>query len=70
LMRGLGYGAGYKYAHEVEGKVAEMQCLPDNLRERIYYEPTREGAEEGMGKRLKEIRRRSRTALKPDSPEK
>src|ERR1700686_2926263 len=32
LMKGLGYGQGYQYAHDVEGKVADMQCLPDNLR--------------------------------------
>src|SRR5215813_1749461 len=45
LMRGMGYGKGYKYAHDLEDKVANMQCLPDNLRERVYYEPTSEGIE-------------------------
>src|SRR4029077_401439 len=40
LMKGLGYGQGYKYAHDLEEKVAAMQCLPDNLREREYYQPT------------------------------
>ncbi|PYX39671.1 MAG: AAA family ATPase, partial [Acidobacteria bacterium] len=43
LMKGLGYGEGYRYAHDLEGKVADMQCLPDNLRDRVYYEPTNEG---------------------------
>ena len=28
LMKGLGYGQGYQYAHDVEGKIADMQCLP------------------------------------------
>src|SRR5205807_9034879 len=38
LMKGLGYGEGYRYAHDLKGKVADMQCLPDNLRNRFYYE--------------------------------
>src|ERR1700716_2144812 len=33
LMKGMGYGAGYQYAHDLEGKVADMQCLPDTLRD-------------------------------------
>jgi len=40
LMKGLGYGKGYQYAHDVEEKVADMQCLPDSLRGRVYYHPT------------------------------
>ena len=39
LMKGLGYGQGYQYAHDLEDKVADMQCLPDNLRDRVYYDP-------------------------------
>src|SRR4030088_1717455 len=37
LMKGLGYGKDYQYAHDVEGKVAHMQSLPDSLRDRTYY---------------------------------
>jgi putative ATPase len=58
LMKGLGYGQGYQYAHDLEEKVAEMQCLPDNLRNRVYYEPTNEGIEKRIRERLEEIRRR------------
>ncbi len=58
LMKGLGYGQGYQYAHDLEDKVADMQCLPDNLRDRVYYEPTSEGAEKRIGERLAEIKRR------------
>jgi putative ATPase len=58
LMRGLGYGQGYQYAHNVEGKIADMQCLPDNLRDRVYYRPTDEGEEKGIRERLEDIRRR------------
>ncbi len=58
LMKGLGYGQGYEYAHDIEGKVADMQCLPDNLRDRVYYQPTNEGLEKRIGERLEEIKRR------------
>jgi putative ATPase len=56
LMKGLGYGKGYEYAHDVEGKVADMQCLPDNLRDRVYYRPTNEGIEKRIRERLDEIK--------------
>ena len=58
LMKHLGYGTGYQYAHDLEDKVADMQCLPDNLRDRVYYHPTSEGVEERIRKRLEEIRRK------------
>jgi putative ATPase len=51
LMRDLGYGKGYQYAHDLEGKVADMECLPDSLRGRRYYEPT----DQGMERRIQEI---------------
>ena len=55
LMKELDYGKGYQYAHDVEGKVAEMQCLPDNLRDRRYYQPTNEGRERLLAQRMEEI---------------
>ena len=57
LMKGLGYGSGYQYAHDLESKVADMQCLPDNLRDRVYYHPTNEGVEKRIRERLEELRR-------------
>ena len=57
LMKAEGYGKGYQYAHDHEQKVADMQCLPDNLRERRYYHPTREGQEKRIAERMEEIRR-------------
>jgi len=57
LMKGLGYGKGYQYAHDVEDKVADMQCLPDNLRGRVYYDPTNEGVEKRLRERIEEIKR-------------
>jgi putative ATPase len=67
LMKGLGYGQGYQYAHDVEGKIADMQCLPDNLRDRTYYHPTNEGVEKRIRERMEEIKRRRSQAAQPDS---
>jgi putative ATPase len=67
LMKGLGYGRGYQYAHDVEGKVADMQCLPDGLRDRTYYRPSGEGVEKRIRERLEEIRRGRTSARKGSS---
>jgi putative ATPase len=67
LMKGLGYGQGYQYAHDVEGKIADMQCLPDNLRDRTYYHPTSEGVEKRIRERMEEIRRKRTQAGKSGS---
>ncbi|HTX40487.1 MAG TPA: replication-associated recombination protein A [Acidobacteriaceae bacterium] len=57
LMKALDYGKGYQYAHDVEGKVADMECLPESLAGRRYYHPTQEGREKMLTQRLEEIRR-------------
>jgi putative ATPase len=57
LMKGLGYGRGYQYAHDLESKVADMECLPENLRGRVYYQPTNEGIEKRIRERLEEIKK-------------
>jgi len=57
LMKGLGYGKDYQYAHDAKEKVADMQCLPDSLRDRVYYRPTNEGVEKRIRERLEEIKR-------------
>jgi putative ATPase len=67
LMKGLGYGQGYQYAHDVEGKVADIQCLPDNLHNRVYYEPTNEGVEKRIRERLEEIRKRRSSGTRDES---
>jgi putative ATPase len=56
FMKSVGYGAGYQYAHDLDQKVADMQCLPDNLKDRVYYHPTEEGIEKRIKARLEEIR--------------
>jgi len=55
LMKNVGYGDGYKYAHDFEEKVTEMQCLPDNLVGRKYYKPTDQGFEARIRARMAEI---------------
>jgi len=57
LMKELGYAEGYKYAHDEEGRIADMDCLPDSLRGRSYYHPTQEGREKQLAQRMEEIRR-------------
>jgi putative ATPase len=69
LMKGLGYGKNYQYAHDTEAKVADMQCLPDSLRDRIYYRPTNEGVEKRIRERLEEIKKLKQPAFtQPASP--
>jgi putative ATPase len=57
LMKDLGYGKGYRYAHDEAEAVSEMECLPDSLSGRRYYEPTPRGEEAGIGARLEAARR-------------
>jgi putative ATPase len=57
LMKNIGYGKGYQYAHDAEDKVADMQCLPDSLAGRNYYRPTDQGFEARLRQRLEEIRK-------------
>jgi len=56
LMREIGYGRGYQYAHDHEDKVTDMPCLPENLWGRTYYRPTSEGFEQRLQQRLEQIR--------------
>jgi putative ATPase len=71
LMKNLGYGKDYQYAHDSEAKVADMQCLPDGLRDRVYYRPTNEGVEKRIRERLEEIKRLKHPASShPSNPAK
>jgi putative ATPase len=67
LMKAFGYGQGYQYAHELEAKVADMQCLPDNLKDRTYYHPTDEGVEKRIKARLEELRKAKASSPRFDS---
>jgi putative ATPase len=61
LMKQLDYGKGYRYAHDEADAIANMDCLPENLRGRKFYEPTERGFEKEIKRRLDgwaEIKRR------------
>ena len=57
LMKDLNYGRDYQYAHDIEGRVADMACLPPSLAGRRYYQPTGEGREKLLAQRMDEISR-------------
>jgi len=57
LMKGLGYGRGYQYAHDAEDARVDQEHLPEALRDRQYYQPTERGLEAELGRRLAEWRR-------------
>ncbi len=73
LMKGLGYGADYDYAHDNADGLAAMSCLPDSLRSTSYYEPGRRGFEAELAERMAQIRRwherRQKTSGTPVSKE-
>ena len=54
LMRNVGYGKDYQYAHDHPGHFVEQDFLPPSLKDRRYYQPTEEGSEKEIVERLKE----------------
>jgi putative ATPase len=64
LMKQLGYGKGYQYAHNMEERVADMECLPESLAGRRYYHPTDQGMERRIKEVLEEIRARRQRVRK------
>jgi putative ATPase len=57
LMKDLGYGRGYQYAHDLEEQTAAMDCLPEALAGRRFYEPQEFGAEKEIKARLDRMRK-------------
>ena len=64
LMKDIGYGEGYQYAHDTEDKLTDMQCLPDSLADRVYYEPTSQGVEQRCRERLQQIKAWKKARMK------
>lgn len=60
LMSDLGYGKDYKYPHDYPDHFVVEQYLPENLRDRIYYNPTEQGFEKQIKKRLEDLRRKKK----------
>ncbi len=52
LMKGMGYGSGYKYAHDFDGHFVQQQYLPDQLKDKVYYRPATTGREKDVRERL------------------
>lgn len=57
LMKDLGYGKGYKYAHDYEGHFVNQQHLPDSIKDNKYYFPTENGTEKNIKERLEKWRK-------------
>ncbi len=69
LMKQLDYGKGYQYAHDLEARVAAMDCLPPSLADRRYYQPTDQGRERQLAARMEELaklRDAARTRTEPE----
>jgi putative ATPase len=69
-MKDLGYGKGYRYAHDEPEAVSGMDCLPDRLLGRRYYQPSGRGSEPEVAARLEAARRirQSRRGGAPEGP--
>jgi putative ATPase len=59
-MKEWGYGEGYRHAHQFADAMTAMQCLPDSLKDRRFYEPTDRGLEKRIAERMAEIAERKR----------
>ena len=55
LMADLGYGDGYEYSHDYPLHMTDMVCLPDKLKDRVYYRPGTLGSEAKVGRRMEQI---------------
>ncbi len=56
LMKQEGYGKGYKYAHDYENSITSMTCLPEEIKDRVYFTPSESGWESSAYQKLKELR--------------
>lgn len=55
VQKDVGYGEGYVYAHDTSAKLTPMQCLPDEIKDNVYYHPTNQGMENRLGKWYEDI---------------
>ncbi len=70
LMKDLGYGKGYRYAHDYPGGYTPQDHLPEPLKERVFYSPSDRGFEKTIGDRIRYWRKRKREKERPPGPEK
>jgi putative ATPase len=69
LAKEQGHGAGYRYAHDFEGGVAQLRCLPEALGDARFYEPGDRGFEERVAAQLAAADRLRRAAPPPAEEE-
>jgi putative ATPase len=55
LMKDVGYGRGYRYAHDDPEGVGGIDCLPERLQGTRYYRPTSCGEEAELARRLEDV---------------
>jgi putative ATPase len=68
-MRDLGYGKGYRYAHDYDEGIVAQQNLPENLAGRRYYQPTDRGFERDLDQRLQRVREIYELPSEPEEQE-
>ena len=66
-MKEWGYSKGYQHAHKFEDAITDMQCLPESLAGRIFYEPTERGTEQKIKQRLQQLRERRKDSKPPEN---
>ncbi len=59
-MKDWGYGQGYRHAHEFQDAITNMSCLPEELQNEKFYEPSDRGLEKRVAERMAEIEDRKR----------
>ncbi len=69
FMRDIGYGKGYRYAHDYDEGIVGQQNLPENLAGRRYYQPTDRGFERDLSRRLQRVREIYETTNQPEEQE-
>ncbi len=69
LMKDLGHGKGYRYAHDEEGAFAAGEnYLPEGMAAPGWYQPTERGLEQRIAEHLAKLRARNAAAAAPDAP--
>ena len=53
VMKDMGYGKNYKYAHSFEGNIVKQSHLPEAIKDKKYYSPTENGYEKTISERIK-----------------
>lgn len=69
MMKGMGYGKGYRYDHDTEFGISGQSYLPESLHEQIFYTPGELGYEKDVAKRIQwweKLRQKARRQIDAD----